>query len=112
MRGWFLIGRGAGGVRSVPAQQCDASSRREIDARRLRVEHRDEPRVHQGEPERREGRDRDHAEAAVGHRTQPDQDGAKFQQLLETSNFSRTVRRWFGATPRELREPGRAAPRS
>jgi len=30
---------------------------------------------------------------------------------VDTSNFSRTVRRWFGATPRELREAG-AAPAS
>jgi len=25
---------------------------------------------------------------------------------VDTSNFSRTVRRWFGATPREVRESG------
>ena len=66
------------------------------------------------------------------------EDGATFQQLLDaarkqralwmlvhtaepfeviaarlgyadTSNFSRTVRRWFGATPREVRETGGAA---
>jgi AraC-like DNA-binding protein len=29
---------------------------------------------------------------------------------VDTSNFSRTVRRWFGATPRELREAGGRRP--
>jgi AraC-like DNA-binding protein len=31
---------------------------------------------------------------------------------VDTSNFSRTVRRWFGVTPRELRESGGVAPAS
>ncbi len=45
------------------------------------------------------------------HTAEPVEEIAARLGYVDTSNFSRTVRRWFGATPRELREaPGRAAP--
>ncbi len=47
------------------------------------------------------------------HTAEPVEEIAARLGYVDTSNFSRTVRRWFGATPRELREaPGKAAPRS
>ncbi len=42
------------------------------------------------------------------HTAEPVEEIASRLGYADTSNFSRTVRRWFGATPRELRE-GRAA---
>jgi AraC-like DNA-binding protein len=38
------------------------------------------------------------------HTAEPVEEIAARLGYLDTSNFSRTVRRWFGATPRELRE--------
>ena len=47
------------------------------------------------------------------HTAEPVEEIAARLGYVDTSNFSRTVRRWFGATPRELRAaPGEAAPRS
>ena len=44
------------------------------------------------------------------HTAAPVEEIAARLGYVDTSNFSRTVRRWFGATPRELREaPGSAA---
>ena len=42
------------------------------------------------------------------HTAEPVEEIASRLGYVDTSNFSRTVRRWFGATPRELRE-GRGA---
>ena len=42
------------------------------------------------------------------HTAEPVEEIAARLGYVDTSNFSRTVRRWFGATPRELRE-GRGA---
>jgi AraC-like DNA-binding protein len=42
------------------------------------------------------------------HTAEPVEEIAARLGYVDTSNFSRTVRRWFGATPRELREsPGK-----
>ena len=47
------------------------------------------------------------------HTAEPVEEIAARLGYVDTSNFSRTVRRWFGATPRELREdPARTSPRS
>ena len=47
------------------------------------------------------------------HTAEPVEEIAARLGYVDTSNFSRTVRRWFGATPRELREtPGKAPPQS
>ena len=43
------------------------------------------------------------------HTTEPMEEIAARLGYADTSNFSRTVRRWFGATPRELREAPQAA---
>jgi AraC-like DNA-binding protein len=40
------------------------------------------------------------------HTAEPVEEIASRLGYVDTSNFSRTVRRWFGATPRELRESG------
>ncbi len=40
------------------------------------------------------------------HTAAPVEEIAARLGYVDTSNFSRTVRRWFGATPRELREAG------
>ncbi|MCK9684319.1 AraC family transcriptional regulator [Scleromatobacter humisilvae] len=40
------------------------------------------------------------------HTAEPVEEIAARLGYADTSNFSRTVRRWFGATPRELRETG------
>ena len=40
------------------------------------------------------------------HTAEPVEEIAARLGYVDTSNFSRTVRRWFGATPRELRETG------
>jgi AraC-like DNA-binding protein len=42
------------------------------------------------------------------HTAEPVEEIAARLGYVDTSNFSRTVRRWFGATPRELRETGGA----
>lgn len=45
------------------------------------------------------------------HTAEPVEEIAARLGYVDTSNFSRTVRRWFGASPRELREaPGKATP--
>ena len=47
------------------------------------------------------------------HTAEPVEEIAARLGYADTSNFSRTVRRWFGATPREVRETGAAVtPRS
>ena len=47
------------------------------------------------------------------HTAAPVEEIAARLGYVDTSNFSRTVRRWFGATPRQLRDgPDKAAPRS
>ena len=47
------------------------------------------------------------------HTAEPVEEIAARLGYVDTSNFSRTVRRWFGATPRELREsPRKGAPAS
>ena len=47
------------------------------------------------------------------HTAEPVEEIAARLGYVDTSNFSRTVRRWFGTTPRGLREgAGRAVPRS
>ena len=38
------------------------------------------------------------------HTSEPVEEIAARLGYADTSNFSRTVRRWFGATPRELRD--------
>ena len=40
------------------------------------------------------------------HTAEPVEEIAARLGYVDTSNFSRTVRRWFGATPREVRETG------
>ena len=40
------------------------------------------------------------------HTTEPMEEIASRLGYVDTSNFSRTVRRWFGATPRVVRESG------
>ncbi|MEP6504401.1 MAG: AraC family transcriptional regulator ligand-binding domain-containing protein [Betaproteobacteria bacterium] len=45
------------------------------------------------------------------HTAEPVEEIAARLGYLDTSNFSRTVRRWFGATPRELRETASAGVR-
>jgi AraC-like DNA-binding protein len=42
----------------------------------------------------------------LAHTAQPVEEIAARLGYVDTSNFSRTVRRWFGATPREVREAG------
>jgi len=44
------------------------------------------------------------------HTAEPVEEIASRLGYVDTSNFSRTVRRWFGATPRELRESGGRLP--
>ncbi len=47
------------------------------------------------------------------HTAEPVEEIAARLGYVDTSNFSRTVRRWFGASPRELREaPGNATPQA
>ena len=48
----------------------------------------------------------------LAHTTEPVEEIAARLGYVDTSNFSRTVRRWFGVTPRELRESGGVAPAS
>ena len=43
------------------------------------------------------------------HTLEPVEEIAARLGYADTSNFSRVVRRWFGATPREVREGGTAA---
>lgn len=45
------------------------------------------------------------------HTAEPVEEIAARLGYADPSNFSRTVRRWFGATPREVREAGGATPR-
>ena len=44
------------------------------------------------------------------HTAEPVEEIAARLGYVDTSNFSRTVRRWFGATPRELRDSGGRLP--
>jgi len=46
----------------------------------------------------------------LAHTAEPVEEIASRLGYVDTSNFSRTVRRWFGATPRELRESGGRLP--
>ena len=45
------------------------------------------------------------------HTAAPVEEIAARLGYVDTSNFSRTVRRWFGATPRELRDPAQGPDR-
>ena len=48
----------------------------------------------------------------LAHTAEPVEEIAARLGYVDTSNFSRTVRRWFGVTPRELRESGGVGPAS
>ncbi len=58
------------------------------------------------------GSDQQLFEWMLAHTAEPVEEIAARLGYVDTSNFSRTVRRWFGVTPRELRESGGATPAS
>ena len=110
MRSGFVRHR-SGVDEPVPAHQARAPPWREIDSRWIRMDRRDEARVHQSKPERREIGDGEHAEVAVGQLRQVVEDCVRVAVLADQTRVTapQAIHATLAANPKTPLESGSQA---